>query len=141
MKVAQLADTGPLVALLDRSDHHHAWAVECFKQFHPPVMTCEAVLAETFYLLGGLSSSRKTLAHWHREGLIQISFDFQRQAPLVWKLLEKYADTPMDVADACLVRMTEILPDARIWTLDSDFLVYRRHGRTSIPLLAPWEQR
>lgn len=74
-------------------------------------------------------------------GLIRSAFDFQQQAVAVWKLLDKYADTPMDFADACLVRMTEILPEPKVWTTDSDFLVYRRHGRTSIPLLAPWEDR
>jgi hypothetical protein len=71
--------------------------------------------------------------------LLRCAFDFQQQAPAVWKLMAKYADTPMDFADACLVRMTEIVPEPRVWTTDRDFLIYRRHGRTSIPLVAPWE--
>lgn len=140
MSGSLLADTGSLVALLDRSDLHHSWAVQCFKRFSPPLITCEAVLAETMHLLRKLPSSRKTLAFWHRDGLIRSAFDFQQQATAVWKLLDKYSDTPMDFADACLVRMTEILPEPQVWTTDSDFLVYRRHGRSSIPLLAPWEE-
>ena len=141
MSALLVADTGSLVALLDRSDLHHPWAVQCFKRLSPPLMTCEAVLAETMHLIRNLPSSRKTLALWHRDGLIRSAFDFQQQAPAVWKLLDKYADTPMDFADACLVRMTEILPEPQVWTTDSDFMVYRRHGRTAIPLLAPWEER
>ncbi len=140
MSASVMADTGPLVALLDRSDRHHPWAVRCFRRICPPLTTCEAVLAETMHLLKNVPSSRKTLALWHRDGLIRCAFDFQQQAPAVWKLLDKYSDTPMDFADACLVRMSEILPKPQVWTTDSDFLVYRRHGRTSIPLVAPWEE-
>ena len=139
MRTSILTDTGSLVALLDRSDLHHTWAVECFKRFPPPLITCEAVLAETIYLLRNLPSSLKTLALWHQDGLIQCAFDFQQQAPAVWKLMDKYSDTPMDFADACLVRMSEIHSKPQVWTTDSDFLVYRRHGRTAIPLFAPWE--
>ena len=140
MSASILADTGSLVALLDRSDLHHPWAVQSFKRFSPPILTCEAVLAETMHLLRKLPSSRKTLAIWHRDGLIRCDFDFQQQAPTVWKLLDKYSDTPMDFADACLVRMTEIQPEPQVWTTDSDFLVYRRHGRTAIRLITPWEE-
>ena len=140
MSASIIADTGSLVALLDRSDRHHSWAVQGFKRFSPPLITCEAVLAEPMHLLWKIPSSRKTLAFWHRDGLIRCAFDFQQQAPAVWKLLDKYSDTPMDFADACIVRMTEILPEPRVWTTDSDFLVYRRHGRTTIPLLVPWEE-
>jgi len=135
-----LLDTGPLVALLDRSDHHHKWALQCFKQLRPPLLTCEAVLAETMHLLRNLPTSRKTLSIWHGDGLIRSAFDFQEQAPAVWKLLGKYADAPMDFADACMVRMAEIHPAARVWTTDTDFQIYRRNARTVIPLLAPWEE-
>lgn len=134
-----LVDTGPLVALLDRSDIHHKWALQCFKQLRPPLLTCEAVLAETMHLLRKLPTSLKTLSIWHGDGLFRCSFDFQEQAPAVWKLLDKYADTPMDFADACVVRMAEIHPDPRVWTTDTDFQTYRRNTRTVIPVLAPWE--
>ncbi len=140
MRHTLLVDTGPLVALLDRSDLHHNWAVQSFKHIRSPLLTCEAVMAETMHLLRKLPPSLKTLSIWHGDGLIRCSFDFQEQAPAVWKLLAKYADTPMDFADACVVRMAEIFPDPRVWTTDTDFLIYRRNARTVIPLLAPWEE-
>jgi predicted nucleic acid-binding protein len=140
MNVSLLVDTGPLVALLDRSDIHHPWAVQCFKQLRAPLFTCEAVMAETMHLLRKLPPSLKTLAIWHGEGIFRCSFDFQAQAPACWKLLGKYADTPMDFADACMVRMAEIHPNPRVWTTDTDFQIYRRNARAVIPLLAPWEK-
>jgi len=140
MNVSLLVDTGPLVALLDRSDIHHPWAVQCFKQLRAPLFTCEAVMAETMHLLRKLPPSLKTLAIWHGEGIFRCSFDFQAQAPACWKLLAKYADTPMDFADACMVRMAEIHPNPRVWTTDTDFQIYRRNARAVIPLLAPWEK-
>lgn len=93
------------------------------------------------HLLARVPGSRKTLATWHADGLIRCDFLFQEQAVSVWKLLNKYADTPLGFADACLVRMSEIFPQAIVWTVDSDFRVYRRHGRAAIPLMAPWVKR
>lgn len=134
-----LADTGPLVALLDRSDVHHAWAVECFKRLRPPLVTCEAVLAEAWHLLGAAPPARETLAAFHRDGILVCDFDFQQNAPEIWRLLKKYADASMDFADACLVRLAELDRESRVWTLDSGFRVYRKMDRRSIPVLAPWQ--
>lgn len=133
-----LADTGPLVALLDRSDQLHGWAVGQFKAFRPPLLTCEAVLAEAWHLLGQAEPSRAALARLHRDGILEVRFSFEGNAPAVWRLLEKYRDVPMDVADACLVRMSELFPRSRIWTADADFRVYRRLGRQIIPRVAPF---
>lgn len=133
-----LADTGAFVALLDRSDQHHAWALACFRRLRPPLMTCDAVLAEAWHLLGTAAPSRSTLATMHRDGVFLSDFDFETNAPQLWKLLAKYSDLPMDLADACLVRMSELHPDCQVWTTDSDFRIYRRLGRKVIPLLAPW---
>ena len=130
-----IADTGALVALLDRSDAWHEWAVDTFKTLRPPLLTCEAVLTEVWHLLGSAPPSRSALSRLHREGILLEAFDFQTEAPSIWRLLEKYADVPMDFADACLVRMSELHPTAQVWTTDSDFQVYRRHGRQAIPLL------
>ena len=140
MSDSLLVDTGPLVALLDRSDLHHDWALRCFKFLRPPLFTCEAVLAETMHLLRKLRPSLRTLSVWHGDGLIRCSFDFQEQAPAVWRLFARYDDTPMDFADSCLVCMAEIVPNPRVWTMDTDFRVDRRNSRTVIPLLAPWEE-
>jgi len=132
-----IVDTGALVALLDRSDIHHSWAVNSFKKLRPPLVTCEAVFKETLYLLSDLPPSSQALARLHDDGLLRINFAFEDHAMTVWKLLEKYRDLPMDFADACLVRMTELHDDCQVWTIDSHFRVYRRHGRQSIPLLMP----
>jgi predicted nucleic acid-binding protein len=130
---AVLVDTGPLVALLDRSDAGHEWAVEVFKLLRPPLLTCEAVLAEAWHLLGESGPSRGALAQLHSDGIIRVAFDFETEAAAVWRLLEKYADVPMDVADG----MTELHSQAKVWTLDGDFRIYRRNGRQKIELLSP----
>jgi uncharacterized protein len=130
-----IVDTGALVALLDRSDLHHAWAVECFKKLRPPLLTCEAVFAETLHLLSDLPSSSRAFARLHADTILTINFAFEDHALAIWKLLEKYRNLPMDFADACLVRMTELQDDCVLWTTDRHFRLYRRHGRQSIPLL------
>ena len=141
MREISLVDTGAFVALLDRSDYHHAWAVECFKTLKPPVFSCEAVLAEAWHLLGDAPPSRTTLAALCQKGIIRTEFSFQDNASDVWRLLKKYAGTPMDFADACLVRLSEIHSSACVWTTDLDFRVYRKMGRQIIPLLAPWDKK
>jgi predicted nucleic acid-binding protein len=132
-----LADTGPLVALLDRADLHHKWAVECFKNLAPPLITCESVIAETLHLLADLHPSVCALSRLQREEIICVDFEFKAHATAIWHLIEKYRDLPMDFADACLVRMSELHSDCVVWTTDSHFQVYRRHGRRTIPLLNP----
>jgi uncharacterized protein len=134
---AVLADTGALVALLDRSDAWHDWAVQIFRTLSPPLLTCEAVLAETWHLLGDAEPSRSALAGLHDRGIIRVVFDFETEAAAVWRLLDKYSDVPMDYADACLVRMAELHAGSRVWTVDSDFRIYRRHERQVVPLIFP----
>jgi predicted nucleic acid-binding protein len=133
-----LVDTGALVALMDRADFHHSWAVECFKTLHPPLITCESVLAETLHLLSDLPPSVAALVRLHRDRILQVDFAFEPHASSVWRLIEKYRDLRIDFADACLVRMSELFADCIIWTTDRHFRVYRRLGRQSIALLSPW---
>lgn len=133
-----IADTGALVALLDRSDQYHEWAVECFKIIEAPVLSCESVLAETWHLLGAVPHSRSKLSCLHSDGIIQVPLEFQAQSGSIWRLLEKYDDIPMHLAHACVVRLSEIYPKHQVWTVDSDFKFYRRNQRAVIPLLAPW---
>ena len=132
-----LADTGALVALLDRADLHHDWAVESFKKLAPPLLTCESVLAETLHLLADLSPSVTALARLYDDKILRVDLDFKAHAPAVWRLVQKYRDLPMDLADACLVRLSELHADCIIWTTDTHFRVYRRHGRQTIPILDP----
>jgi predicted nucleic acid-binding protein len=130
-----LADTGFLVALLSRRDFHHAWAATQTARFAPPWRTCEAVLSETFHLLGSRGSPG--LSALLRRRALLTAFDLDNDVESVLKLLQKYGDVPMSLADACLVRMTETLPDPVILTTDSDFRIYRRHSRQVVPCVMP----
>ena len=130
-----LVDAGFLVALLSRRDSHHPWAAALAPDYAPPWRTCEAVLSEAFHLLGvrgapGLSALLRRRA-------VIAAFDLDNDVESVIKLLQKYADIPMSLADACLVRMSETLPDPIILTTDSDFRIYRRHSRQMVPCKLP----
>lgn len=130
-----IVDAGFLVALLSSRDRHHLWAAAQAPDQPPPWSTSEPVLSEAFRLLGNRGQS--ALAALLRRGALVLSFDLPRNLDPVLKLLQKYSDVPMSLADACLVRMTETLSDSVILTTDSDFRVYRRHGRQVIPRVAP----
>ena len=130
-----LVDAGFLIALLSRRDGNHRWAAAQPPLFPPPWRTCEAVLSETFHLLGARGGSR--LAVLLRRRVVVAAFDLGQNLERVLKLMEKYADLPMSLADACLVRMTEALADAVLLTTDTDFRIYRRHSRLVIPCVMP----
>ena len=134
-----LLDTGPLVAFFDKSDRRHQWTVQQWRRAVWPLLTCEAVIAEAAYLLAthaGLPPHR-LMAMLERKA-ISTSFDLAEHAGPVARLLEKYHDQGMQLADACLVRMSELHADCCVFTLDArDFTVYRRFERQVIPLLAP----
>jgi predicted nucleic acid-binding protein len=130
-----VVDAGFLVALLSRRDSHHAWAVTQATQHTPPWRTCEAALSEAFHLLGRRGTPALS-ALLQRRALL-VNFDLNDDMNSVLKLLRKYADVPMSLADACLVRMTETFSDSMVFTTDSDFRVYRRHSRQIIPSVMP----
>lgn len=138
MAALVLADAGPLVAALRKRDRQHAWAHAQLAARSAPLLTCEAVLSETFYLLQGVSGGRDALAALIERGLLEVRFDFQDEREATLRLLRKYSDTPMSFADACLVRMSELHRNSLVFTLDHDFAAYRRNGRDRIPLIAPW---
>jgi predicted nucleic acid-binding protein len=132
---ARIVDTGFLVALLSRRDAHHRWATSQAERLPPPWITCEAVLSETFHLVRPYGTPR--LAALLRRGAVRYGFRFSENVePVLW-LLRKYADVPISFADACLVRMTEILPDPVLLTTDADFQIYRRKARQTIPCVLP----
>jgi predicted nucleic acid-binding protein len=130
-----LVDTGFLIALLSRRDRHHAWAAAQPPRLPPPWKTCEAVLSETFHLLG--HHGQRAIAELLRRGAVVSVFDLGDELERVLDLLRKYANVPMGLAAACLVRMSETLSDPLILTTDTDFRIYRRHGRQVIPCLTP----
>jgi predicted nucleic acid-binding protein len=135
MAESALVDAGFLVALLSRRDANHRWAAAQASRFPPPWATCEAVLLETFYLLG--RGGTLSLTALLRRGALRCTSRFADNTNAVLRLLEKYSDVPMSFADACLVRMTETLNNPTLLTTDVDFLIYRRHGRQTIPVVLP----
>ncbi|MGI8964879.1 MAG: type II toxin-antitoxin system VapC family toxin [Limisphaerales bacterium] len=134
---AFLTDSGPLVALLNRSDEHHAWAREQFAHVPCPVWTCEGAITEAAYLLYSASLPAWGVLELVEREIVSIRFDLESSLDRVLSLMKKYSDTPMDFVDACLVSMTESKRDCRLITVDSDFHIYRRFERKSIPLIIP----
>ena len=130
-----LVDAGFLVALLSRRDTHHPWAVTQASEFPPPWSTCEAALSEAFHLLG--ERGARSLGALLSRHAVRVSFTLAENVESVLKLIEKYSNVPMGLADACLVRMTETLADPMILTTDRDFRVYRRHSRQVVPCVTP----
>ena|SRR5438093_162666 len=130
-----LVDASFVVALLSRRDLYHSWAVAQAEHLPPPWRTCEAALSEAFHLLG--QRGAPALSALLRRKALVVAFDLGGNLEPVLKLMQKYADVPASLADASLVRMTETLGDAIILTTDSDFRVYRRHGRQVVPCLTP----
>ncbi len=132
-----ILDTGPWVALHCRSERHHEWAKAQFAKSTEPLLTCEAVVAETCFLLARAGfDPAKALALIER-GVVQVAMSLAEEISTVQALFHRYDNVPASLADACLIRLSELYDPCRVLTLDSDFHVYRRHGRKAIPVLAP----
>lgn len=132
-----LVDTRVLVALLNRKEQHHAWAVERSPSLPPPFLTCEAGLTETYFLLSPLPGGAKRFFEFLSSGMLEIDLLLIAEHEALWKLVHKYEDLPMSLADACLVRLAELHPAASVLTLDAHFRIYRKHGRQQIPVIMP----
>jgi predicted nucleic acid-binding protein len=132
-----LVDTGPLVAYLDRSDRDHEWAKEEFMRLTRPLLSCEAVIAESLFLLrrGGIDPDG--LLDLIGRGVVVLEFSLAAEIGAIQQLMKTYRNVPMSLADACLVRMAEIHEKSTVMTLDSDFTIYRKSRRKVIPLLCP----
>ena len=129
-----ILDAGPLIAALNRDDRYHTWACATLDRLGPPFYSCPEALAEAAAMTGQPAA----IVEMVRAGEIVLTFDLSAQAASVLALLRKYADRDMDLADACIVRMSELERDCRVITVDrGDFSVYRRNGRDLIPLIAP----
>jgi uncharacterized protein len=129
-----IADTGFLIALIGKKDQFRDWARELARRVDWPVLTCEAVLAETAFHL----QSSERVVGMLRDNLIQIAFDCASHREHLYYLAARYADRRPDLADLCLIRMSEMYPDHVVITVDEeDFRVYRRNKREAIPLLCP----
>ena len=137
MRRGVLLDTGPLVAFLNRRDEYHEWAMAQWGQIAPPMLTCEAVLSEACFLLSRMHGGSEPVMDLLQRKIVIPSFRLEGQIRPVQKLLQKYRSVPMSLADACLIRMSELYPENRVLTLDSDFSLYRRNGRQVIPVIMP----
>ena len=132
-----ILDTGPIVAFLNKRDRYFSWANEVFKLLKPPVYTCDSVISEACFLLRNMEGGSIAVVELLERDLIVVDFDLANEIQAVKKLMSKYANVPMSLADACLIRMTEIEKGSQIITLDRDFNVYRRFGRQQVPVLMP----
>ncbi len=121
-----LLDTGPLVALLGKSEACHEKIKVVFSEIEPPFFTCEAVITEAYYLLSKMDLNASCgLLQLAERGVYQIKFGLGDHFKEVQSLLLKYHNVPISLADACLIRMAEIHEEPRIFTFDSDFEIYR----------------
>jgi predicted nucleic acid-binding protein len=129
-----IADTGFIVAAGSRDDRYHAWASELAKAVTEPLLTCESVLSEAAFQLESSSYVLSLVEH----GLLQVAFDFSENVSQLRELARRYADRKPDLADLCLIRMSELYPRHSVITIDeSDFRVYRKNKRETIPLICP----
>ncbi len=133
----EIADAGLIIAALDPLDRHHRWAVESFQQ-NAPFHTCDVILAEAAAVTRAPARVLQFVARG--DLILDPAFVLARELPAVLSLVAKYADCPMDLADACLVRMSELTTRCRVWSVDrADFSIYRRHGRQPVPCKFPPE--
>ncbi|MEX2263041.1 MAG: PIN domain-containing protein [Bryobacteraceae bacterium] len=132
-----LLDTGPLVSFLASGLRHHSWTIEQWKRLRPPLLTCEPVLTEAAFLLKREGREPDALFALLERGVIRIALAVEEEQADLRALMHRYRNRPMSLADACLVRLSEIHMDGEVFTLDSDFRIYRRHGNKVIPALIP----
>jgi predicted nucleic acid-binding protein len=134
---AVILDTGPLVALLNRRDDHHQWVRDVLDTIEPPIFTCEAVISEACFLVRHLSGGQDAILDLLARDVVRVEFRLAAEIAPLRALMKKFANVPMSLADACLVRMTEQQPQSEVLTLDSDFKIYRRNKRQVVPTLMP----
>jgi predicted nucleic acid-binding protein len=128
-----IADTGFIVAFGDRNDIHHGWALEVANRITEPLLTCEAVLSEAAFHLESSSYVLKLV----RDAMLKVAFDCDQNTAKLKEFADRYRDRRPDLADLCLIRMSELYPRHTVITADGDFRVYRRNKREVIPLLFP----
>ena len=139
MSGAVLLDTGPLVGFLADESEHAAWVHQQWDRIPPPMLTCEAVLTEAAFILKRGGADPAAIFALLQRKVIRVALRMDEEQADLRTLMRRYRDRPMSLADACLVRLSEMHRDCTVFTLDSDFRIYRRHGNNVIPLLMPEE--
>ena len=135
MKSKVIVDTGPLVALLNRTDAAHGWVMQQLSDIAPPMLTCEAVLAEATYLTRHMPGARAALIEMIGDDFLAIGMAVADHHSALLGMIKRYADVPMSLADGCLVRLAELYPQSPVFTLDRDFNIYRKNGRQVIAVM------
>jgi predicted nucleic acid-binding protein len=132
--VKAIADTGFIVGFGNQTDRHHEWALSLAKGITEPLITCEAVLAEAAFHLGSSSYVFSLI----EDELLCVDFDLTRNLPQLIYLARRYQDRKPDLADLCVLRMSELHPQYVVLTVDkSDFTIYRRNRREAVPIVCP----
>lgn len=132
-----ILDAGPLVSILSTRDEHHRWMRRLLESVEPPLFTCDAAVSEACFLLGVADNAHVRLVDLVVAGVVAPTFGLLDEAAEVRRLMARYASVPMSLADACLVRMTELDARAAVVTFDGDFRIYRRNGRHVVPVMMP----
>ena len=137
MDASVVVDTGPIVAMLDADEANHDWVMSEVQRLRPPLVTCEAVLTEAAFLMSRAGVDSSVVPQLVTRGFVTIAKLFDDDAAQIVRLMARYRNVPMSLTDACLVKLVERTPNATLFTLDTDFSIYRQKGRRLIPLLAP----
>lgn len=132
-----IVDTSILIALIDQRDSHHEWARQQLGGIASPLLTCEAVISEAWFLLKRVRNGGEALLLLLEQDQISVEFDLNTELVSVVALMRRYQSVPAALADAELVRMAELYPNSSVFTLDSDFQIYRKNRNTPIPLITP----
>ena len=140
MRSGTILDTGPLVAYLTERDAYHDWAVDTFAGLDPPAITCEPVLTEAAFLVVRNGQPATLVLDYALESEMRIGLQLEREMQIISDLMRRYANVPMSLADACLVRLAE-MTDLPICTLDRDFAIYRTGRRRALNLIIPSDPR
>ena len=127
-----IIDASALIAVLSKADQWHRFAARAFTALPKPFITCESVISECCFMLN--PARRRETFQMIRDGIIQVDFSLSDEVERIEHLMAKYDSVPMSLADACLVRLSEIF-GSPIFTFDGDFGIYRRHGKQPIPIL------
>jgi uncharacterized protein len=137
MKTRVILDTSPLVALINKRDNYHEWSKQQWAMIKPPLLTCEAVITESFFLLRNTHGGQETILKLLERRVIIIDFDLEKELIEIQRLLTIYKSVPVSLADACLVRMAELQSNSSVFTLDSDFQIYRKNRHEIIDIIIP----
>ena len=136
-----IADTGVIVAALNKREKYHVWTLEQMRSLTVPMLTCEAVITEACHLMRSEANGKEAVLSLIERGILEINFSLEKEVRAVKELMSKYENVPMDFADGCVVRMSELNENAVVFTLDGDFWIYRQNGKKQIPLIIPADVR